>query len=477
MTAGPPDEAATDRIAETAAQARWTLRPDYAGVAWFERLIDAEFADAERQRAAQEQSLGRIVAFAQAACPYYRQQLGARRFDPARPLPLDELPALPVLSKTDLLDNPDTVRPAALPRGEQLAGSTASSGTTGKPVTVWHTANSLRLNEMLLQRQLRWFRYNPAGRYGVIRLPTQLPPGPDGAPLADGDTYRAGAWPQVGRYFDTGPYIAFGITNPVQAQLDWLRGEQPDYLVSYSESLEHIALASDGTPPCKLAGVTAISEMLTADMEARISRALATRVCQSYGLNEAGLVAARCPAGNRYHVHTEHAVVEIVDDDGQPVAHGQRGRIVITVTSNPALPLIRYDTGDLAVALHDDCPCGRTLPSFGQIIGRYSRIAYLPAGSMENAAVLREALAALPADVITGLRRFQIHQASEQLFELRLQAVAPVSAAFRDAIAQAWHDAGLAAEQLEILEVDEIPRLPNGKFQDFTSVFFPEPVS
>ncbi len=388
---------------------------------------------------------------------------------------LSRLPSLPILSKADLLDQPDTLRPAALPRGEQLAGATASSGTTGKPATVWHTANSLRLNEMLLQRQLRWFRYEPAGRYGVIRLPTQLPPGEGGAPLADGHTHREAAWPQVGRYFETGEYVAFGITNPVEAQLDWLRETRPDYLVSYSESLEHLALASDGTPPCRLAGVTAISEMLTPDMEARIQRTLDTAVYQSYGLNEAGLVAARCPAGQRYHVHSEHAVIEVVDDDGQPVAHGEQGRIVLTVTSNPAMPLIRYDTGDLAVALADDCPCGRRLPAFGAIVGRYSRIAYLPPGSMEKAAVLREALAALPAEVIAGLRRFQVHQADEQRFELRLQAVAPVAPAFRAAVEAAWQRAGHDPAALAILEVSEIPRLPNGKFQDFTSVFFPEP--
>ncbi len=84
MTAGPPDPdrpgaGPTSRDAELAAQQRWRLRPAYAKADWFTRLIDAEFADAAAQRAAQEQALGRILAFAQAASPCYRQRLGPQR--------------------------------------------------------------------------------------------------------------------------------------------------------------------------------------------------------------------------------------------------------------------------------------------------------------------------------------------------------------------------------------------------------------
>ncbi|MDP6591413.1 MAG: hypothetical protein QF449_03710 [Alphaproteobacteria bacterium] len=49
-----------------------------------------------------------------------------------------------------------------------------------------------------------------------------------------------------------------------------------------------------------------------------------------YGLNEIGIVAACCPEAGRYHIHDEHCLVEIVDDDNQPVASGEFGRILVT---------------------------------------------------------------------------------------------------------------------------------------------------
>ena len=57
------------------------------------------------------------------------------------------------------------------------------------------------------------------------------------------------------------------------------------------------------------------------------------------------------------------------------------------------MPLIRYDTGDLAQAVEGPCPCGRTLPSFGEIAGRYRRFAGLPDHTRDRVRVLQRAFA------------------------------------------------------------------------------------
>lgn len=97
-------------------------------------------------------------------------------------------------------------------------------------------------------------------------------------------------------------------------------------------------------------------------------------------LNEIRIVAHRCEA-RRYHVNAEHCVVEIVDEDSQPCMVGRTGKLLVTGSSNFAMPLVRYNTGDLAEAVGGPCACGRTLPSIGQIVSRYRPFRYTPKGT------------------------------------------------------------------------------------------------
>ena len=65
----------------------------------------------------------------------------------------------------------------------------------------------------------------------------------------------------------------------------------------------------------------------------------------------------------------EFLLFEIVDESGMPVAPGKSGRAVVTPFGSTALPLIRYDQGDIVVA-GDTCSCGRCLPLIASISGR-----------------------------------------------------------------------------------------------------------
>jgi phenylacetate-CoA ligase len=185
-------------------------------------------------------------------------------------------------------------------------------------------------------------------------------------------------------------------------------------------------------------------------------------------------VSALCEAG-RYHVHREHCLVEIVDGAGLPVAGGAQGRLVVTGLLNLAMPLLRYDTGDLVTALEGPCPCGRTLPAHGEIHGRVSRIRALPPGTLALVAALRRSVQQMPAHLARDLRRYQIHQFRDGRFELRLVAVAPVPAGFRSRLAHDWSvAAGAGAPALAIREVADIPIHTDGtKFDDFVSEHAP----
>jgi len=67
---------------------------------------------------------------------------------------------------------------------------------------------------------------------------------------------------------------------------------------------------------------------------------------------------------------TDSAVIEFLDDDGEPVANGEVGEIVTTGLFNYAMPMIRYKLGDFGIPVEDRCSCGRSWPLIKNIEGR-----------------------------------------------------------------------------------------------------------
>jgi phenylacetate-CoA ligase len=459
---------------ELVEQSRWRARAR-GDTAVHDALVANEFDTPEAQIARIAEPLKRLLRISARHVPFYRERFAKLGLDPEAPDPLETLSLLPVLRKEEVQEHANALLAEEFPEPrDRVASHTVSSGTTGRPTRVSHSARSWRIFEVLKQREYRWFRFDPAGKLVSIRLASQLSRKPDGSQLADREILRMPAWSHMGSAFETGPHLHYNVTNPVEDQLRILREQKPRYLLSYPETLEHLAFAAAPERPAEsIQSVLAVSEQLTPGMRRHIARSFGASIQQNYGLNEIGLVAVRCEAG-RYHVHTEHCHVEILDDAGKHVEPGKTGRIIVTSLTNTAMPLLRYDTGDVAEAVDADCPCGRTLPAFGDVTGRYSRIAFLPEGTLGLVGMLSTAIEEMPAPHARGLRQIQIHQYRDNRFELRVAATGPLPPAFAQIVHTAWaHSKAAGQHPLAIVEVREIPRPPGGKFQAFTSDFMP----
>jgi phenylacetate-CoA ligase len=463
----------TNLAAERAEQQRWIHRLRWPSPA-YNALLEREFEDAERCHARTMRKLSAILGFSAVNVPHYRRLFKEIGADPNAPELLSVLPSLPILRKLDLRDNEAAFRAERLPEGERVESDAKSTGTTGMPVRVRHTARSMWMFSLLKQREYRWFRFDPGGTLAMIRPPRTLVRRPDGSEISDGESFQLSTWPNVGGDFSTGPAFAFSILNPPEIQIAWLHQIRPDHVLILSATLEHLAFVAGEQRPCEsLKSVLAISEQLTPDMRTHVERSFGVPIHQNYGLNEIGIVAARCESG-RYHVHSEHCLVEIIGADGRAARPGKTGRIVVTGLSNLAMPLIRYDADDLAIAVEGPCACGRTLPSFGEIIGRYSRFAFLPERSFTMLEAVRATILKMPPAQIHDLRQFQLHQFRDGRFELRLLARAPLPDTFAEQVNAAWAKAVRSSEQvLSLRYVDSIERAPGGKYQVFTSDFVP----
>jgi phenylacetate-CoA ligase len=466
----------TSLAIERAEQSRWRLLPGCAGLRWFDQLVENEFLPPAEVAFFQSQILCETLRFAAAQVPFYGDRFRACGLNVEKLQGLPDLARLPVLGRADLQEHFERLKPAALPAGCGTSMETRTSGSTGQRVRVVHADASVLMINILKQRESRWFRYDPMGTLAVVRHPSDLPRREDGALIRDGETVTYPAWRYVGNFFHTGSYLCFNDTNPVEQQLGWLKSLRPAYLTALASHLEHLALAWGGrAPPGYLDVILSIAQQLTPAMEQRIRLAFGAAVNVNYGLNEVGIVATRCPEGGRYHVHSEFCLVEIVRDDGKPAGPGEPGRLLVTALKNPAMPLIRYDSGDIAEAVEGPCPCGRTMAAFAGIRGRYRRMAYLPPGTWDFWVAFQWALGETPPEETRSLRQYQLHHYRDGRFELRLDATGALPATFEERVLKRWRDAARSAAvpELRFVYVERIPKVAAAKFENFTSDFFP----
>jgi phenylacetate-coenzyme A ligase PaaK-like adenylate-forming protein len=82
---------------------------------------------------------------------------------------------------------------------------------------------------------------------------------------------------------------------------------------------------------------------------ARILRGFGLRTFRlGYVNSELGWIGVQLEDNGPYTIFSDEYVVEVLDERGQQVAPGERGRVVVTALSSDAAPLIRYACGDTA---------------------------------------------------------------------------------------------------------------------------------
>jgi phenylacetate-CoA ligase len=85
---------------------------------------------------------------------------------------------------------------------------------------------------------------------------------------------------------------------------------------------------------------------------------------------EAGILGYECQAHQGFHVPEDHLHVEVLDSNGDPVAPGEKGDLVVTTLRREAMPFIRYRLGDISAVITEPCPCGRTHMMIKGILGK-----------------------------------------------------------------------------------------------------------
>lgn len=117
--------------------------------------------------------------------------------------------------------------------------------------------------------------------------------------------------------------------------------------------------------------VATTAEKLHENQKIVIEEVFKCKVFDYYGSSEQSPFIFSCEKGN-YHLVGETGFVEIIDENGDNKPYLEKeGKIVVTSFTSHFMPLIRYEIGDRAIYLGEDCcECKRQGTVFKEIIGR-----------------------------------------------------------------------------------------------------------
>lgn len=240
----------------------------------------------------------------------------------------------PILQKTDVEANTDSFISSKYKKENLITEN--SSGSTGTQSTVY-----LDKVEQSITRAVTiiWWEWN-GFKLGQPILQTGMTP-------------TRSKIKRLKDLFLRTTYInAFKSTEAdMLAQLNNFRTRKGGVLYGYASSLYLLAkTANKHKVDLEFDVAKSFGDKLFSHYQTEIESAFKCKVVEDYGLTEGFMIAQRKDLPY-FYIYTPSVYLEILDDEGNEVPDGEMGRVIATKLDGYAMPLIRYDTGDLGIKL------------------------------------------------------------------------------------------------------------------------------
>lgn len=334
-----------------------------------EKIEDSQYWSENRIKDLQLRRVKRIVCHAYQNTNFYKNKFDEARFDPYSFSNLSELEKIPILTKTEIRDNIDTIISKAHQENELHHSETG--GTTGVKMMFFRDNACIPFKEASLFRFDKWTGWDFGDRMGIVWPAT-------------GD--YVGHWTKKAKFknelFLRQVVFPAAVMDEksISGYVNDLIKNNATMIRAFTSPLYEIAkyIVSKGIKNVNLKGVITTGEPLYIHQRKTISQAFNCNVFDSYRSREAGPLAQECELHNGMHINAESLYIEAVQPENRDDFEDGMGDIVVTDLLNYGMPLIRYKMGDMGILSDEKCPCGRGLPLLKKIAGRTSDIFYTP---------------------------------------------------------------------------------------------------
>lgn len=315
----------------------------------------------EQVEASQLEKLKSLLHYVKRHSPFYRNLEPFATLQ-ADAMSWDDFRRLPTTSKDDLQrQNWDFL---CVPR-DRIAEYTSTSGTLGRPVTIALTEGDLK---RLAYNEAISFACADGSAQDLYQLMLTL----DRQFMA-GIAYYQGIRQLGAGLVRVGPGLPSFQWETIERLRPTALVAVPSFLVKLVEYAvaNRIDLNQSSVRKAICIGESLRTrELEPNELTRRINESWNIRLYGTYASTEMQTAFTECKEGRGGHVHPELIIVEVLDDQGNPVPDGQPGEVTITTLGVEAMPLIRYKTGDIAAINSAPCSCGRKTWRLGPVLGR-----------------------------------------------------------------------------------------------------------
>lgn len=406
----------------------------YGGIfqEYLTELKRSEYLSADKLCQLQTAGLNQLLQFASTHVAHYRKH-GPTEFT----------------TKDQIRERPENFIADTVSRQALIPWQT--SGTTGKPLTVYYSREAMQTMWSFVELYRNTAGVSKDVRRGQFTGRMIVPPG------------QAASKKVFWRRDLANHALLLSSVHLLPANLPFyaaaLERFQPAYLSGYPSSMYLLAeyYRQSGRRAPQLKAVLTSAETLLEHQRQVIEDTFETRIFDQYGQAEMQSFWYECAAG-RMHAHPLAGVTEILRPDGTPSVPGEIGEVVLTGLVNYAMPLIRYRVGDTARFAAESCPCGRGMPVIEEIGGRLDDFVY----TLERGRLGRL------DPVLKGVRNIvesQLDQESLEVLRVRFVPAPHFTAEDLQALENNLRARVGRGIRLEFECTDRIPRSANGKFR------------
>ena len=323
---------------------------------------DSAFQAKDTVKAMQHKKLQELLQYLAINSPFYREMFAKNNIDISTVNTVADLQHFPVTVKEDLqLRNYDFLCVGK----DKIIEYSSTSGTLGSPVTIALTENDL---ERLAFNEYSSFICADGAVTDIYQLMLTL----DRQFMA-GMAYYSGIRKIGAGIIRLGPGVPSLQWDTIQRLKPTAIVAVPSFIIKLIQfAKEHgIDINASSVKKAICIGENIRNTDFSLNiLGKKITDAWNIKLYSTYASTEMQTAFTECRESKGGHKQPELIILEMLDENNQPVKPGEPGEVTITTLGVEGMPLLRYKTGDICIAHEEPCACGRTSVRLSPVVGR-----------------------------------------------------------------------------------------------------------
>jgi len=320
-----------------------------------------QYHSTEEIKERQWNALKDIISHAYKNCEYYQRKFDSIDLHPSDVKEINDFENVPILTKRDIQEYEQYLLAKNIPRMNIIKNFTG--GSTGSPLKLYVDNERMDMRMAGNIRHDRWAGKDIGDKVACIWGAT--------VDFKNWHNWKARLRNRLTTrmlYLDT-TLMNRETFNDFVNQINKYK---PRFFLAYANAAALFAryiTEKNLVGHIKPEAIITSAEVLTPDNRELIEKTFGCNVYDNYGCREVSTIASECDHHHGLHINSESIYLEFVRKS-KAVNPGEVGETLVTDLYNKAMPLIRYEIGDVGIPAEAKCGCGRGLPVMQMAAGR-----------------------------------------------------------------------------------------------------------